>query len=198
MGEMSMWTRMPGQTWPGFAASFIAMWMTMMIPMMIPPFGVMLWRYRTVATTAGVTRLGVPSVLLGFGYFVVWAAVGVAMLPVMLALSGTSTVATPAFAVMAAIVQLTLRKARLDTTHPEIAAGGRVLPAEFGRFWRDGIRLGIHCAAGCAPLMAILLVIGGTDFRVMAAVTAVITAERLLSSRAVASLPVLLPPSVNG
>ena len=34
---MSMvWMRMPGQTWPGAAASFLGMWIVMMVAMMLP------------------------------------------------------------------------------------------------------------------------------------------------------------------
>jgi hypothetical protein len=34
---MSMaWMRMPGQTWPGAAASFLGMWVVMMVAMMLP------------------------------------------------------------------------------------------------------------------------------------------------------------------
>src|SRR5439155_4659683 len=45
MGEMPMpggwtmsmaWMRMPGQTWPGAAASFLCMWVVMMVAMMLP------------------------------------------------------------------------------------------------------------------------------------------------------------------
>jgi predicted metal-binding membrane protein len=45
MGEMLMpgdwsmsmtWTQMPGQTWPGAAASFLGMWVVMMLAMMLP------------------------------------------------------------------------------------------------------------------------------------------------------------------
>ena len=45
MGEMAMpgdwtmsmvWMRMPGQTWPGAAASFLGMWIVMMAAMMLP------------------------------------------------------------------------------------------------------------------------------------------------------------------
>src|SRR5881396_1936198 len=44
---MSMaWMRMPGQTWPGAAASFLGMWVVMMVAMMLPSLGPMLWRYR--------------------------------------------------------------------------------------------------------------------------------------------------------
>jgi predicted metal-binding membrane protein len=44
---MSMaWMRMPGQTWPGAAASFLGMWVVMMMAMMLPSLVPMLWRYR--------------------------------------------------------------------------------------------------------------------------------------------------------
>ena len=44
---MSMaWMRMPGQTWLGAAASFLGMWIVMMVAMMLPSLVSMLWRYR--------------------------------------------------------------------------------------------------------------------------------------------------------
>jgi predicted metal-binding membrane protein len=46
------------------------------------------------------------------------------------------------------------------------------------------LRIGIDCGACCAGLTAILLVAGMMDWRVMAAVTAAITAERLASDGA--------------
>jgi predicted metal-binding membrane protein len=46
-GTMSMaWMRVPGQTWPGAAASFVGMWVVMMVAMMLPCLVPMLWRYR--------------------------------------------------------------------------------------------------------------------------------------------------------
>ena len=53
------------------------------------------------------------------------------------------------------------------------------LPADPGTAWRYGLRLGLHCSRCCVGLMAILLVIGIMDLRVMAAVVAAITIERL-------------------
>jgi len=50
--------------------------------------------------------------------------------------------------------------------------------------WRFGLRLALHCSFGCIGLMAILLVLGVMDLRVMAIVTAAITAERLLPNGA--------------
>jgi hypothetical protein len=44
---MSMaWMRMPGQTWTGVAASFLGMWVVMMVAMMLPSFVPMLLRHR--------------------------------------------------------------------------------------------------------------------------------------------------------
>ena len=44
---MSMtWMRMPGQTWPGAAASFLGMWLVMMVAMMLPSLIPALWHYR--------------------------------------------------------------------------------------------------------------------------------------------------------
>src|SRR5262245_25195515 len=63
MGEMPMpggwtmsmaWMRMPGQTWPGAASSFLGMWAVMMVAMMLPSLSPMLWRYRQ--AVAGLER----------------------------------------------------------------------------------------------------------------------------------------------
>src|SRR5439155_21662824 len=56
---MSMaWMRMPGQTWPGAAASFLGMWVVMMVAMMLPSLVPMLRRYRESVVRTGETRLG--------------------------------------------------------------------------------------------------------------------------------------------
>jgi predicted metal-binding membrane protein len=64
---MSMaWMRMPGQTWPGAAASFLGMWVVMMVAMMLLPLLPVLARFR---------RNGLAA-LAGAGYFSVWALFG--------------------------------------------------------------------------------------------------------------------------
>src|SRR5918992_5846372 len=76
MGEMSMpggwtmsmaWMLMPGQTWPGAAASFLGMWVVMMVAMMLPSLAPILWRYREAVGTSGETRLGRLTALVGVG-----------------------------------------------------------------------------------------------------------------------------------
>src|SRR5581483_7569730 len=61
----------------------------------------------------------------------------------------------------------------------EMPGRGWTLPGDAGTAWRHGLRLGLHCARCCAGLTAILLVSGVTGLRVMAAVAAAITVERL-------------------
>src|SRR5215510_10177372 len=76
---MSMaWMRMPGQTWPGAASSFLAMWIVMMGAMMLPSLVPMLWRYRQAIARTGETRLGRLTALVGAGYFFVWTGFGMA------------------------------------------------------------------------------------------------------------------------
>ena len=56
---MSMaWMRMPGQSWPGAAATFIGMWSVMMIAMMLPVLVPMLLRYQTRGERRWHPRLG--------------------------------------------------------------------------------------------------------------------------------------------
>jgi predicted metal-binding membrane protein len=74
---MSMaWMRMPGQTWPGAAASFLGMWVVMMVAMLLPSLVPMLWRYRQAVGRTGETRLGRLTALVGVGYFFVWIVFG--------------------------------------------------------------------------------------------------------------------------
>src|ERR1700733_8248245 len=96
MGEMPMpggwtmsmaWMRMPGQTWPGAAASFLGMWIVMMVAMMLPSLLPMLRRYRQSIGRTGETRLGGLTALVGAGYFFVWTVLGIAVFPLGAALS---------------------------------------------------------------------------------------------------------------
>ena len=68
---MSMaWMRMPGQTLPGFAASFLGMWVVMMVAMMLPSLVP-----RAVALPRGGRQEGWLTAVVGGGYFFVWTAV---------------------------------------------------------------------------------------------------------------------------
>jgi predicted metal-binding membrane protein len=72
MGEMPMpggWTMSIGA-----AASFLSLWVVMMMAMMLPSLVPMLWRYEA--------HLGRLTALVGAGYFFVWALFGIATFPV--------------------------------------------------------------------------------------------------------------------
>jgi predicted metal-binding membrane protein len=197
MGEMPMprgwtmsmaWMRMPGQTWPGAAASFLGMWVVMMAAMMLPSLAPMLWRYRQALGRPGGTRLGRLTALVGVGYFFVWTGFGMAAFPLGVALAEVEMqlpelaravpIAVGVVVLTAGALQFTAWKAHHLACCRE-APGGRTLPADAGTAWRHGLRLGLHCSSCCAGLTATLLVIGVMDLRAMAVVAAAITAERL-------------------
>ena len=198
MGEMPMpggwtmsmaWMRMPGQTWPGAAASFLGMWVAMMLAMMLPSLMPMLWRYRQAVGKTGETRLGRLTALVSIGYFFVWTVFGMAafLLGVALAtiemqqpaVARAAPIAVGVVVLIAGAHQLTGWKARHLACCREAPGRGRMLPADAGTAWRHGLRLGLHCCHCCAGLMAILLVTGVMDLRAMAVVAAAITVERL-------------------
>src|SRR5262245_24289346 len=187
---MSMtWMRMPGQTWPGAAASFLGMWVVMMVAMMLPSLIPTLWRYRQAVGGTGEKRLGPMTTLVGVGYFLVWTAIGMAVFPVGAALAAIEMrqpalalavpIATSLIVLVAGAFQFTTWKAHHLACCRDVVGEGRTLAADAGAAWGYGLRLGIHCSCCCAGLTAILLVIGVMDLRVMAVVAAAITSERL-------------------
>jgi len=187
---MSMaWMRMPGQTWPGAAASFLGMWTVMMVAMMLPSLVPMLWRYRESVAGAGKARLGRLTALVGAGYFFIWTAVGLAAFPLGVALAAIEMqqpalaravpIAAGVVVLIAGALQLTAWKAHYLACCRGTAGYDRTLPANASTAWRHGLRLGLHCSCCCAGPMAILLVIGVMDLRAMAVVAAAITIERL-------------------
>jgi predicted metal-binding membrane protein len=201
MGEMPMpggwsmstaWMRMCGQTWPGVAASFLGMWVVMMVAMMLPSLVPMLLRYREVVSGTGVTRLGWLTMRVGVGYFFVWTVFGMAAFPLGVALAAlemelpTLARAVPFAAsvivLIAGVLQFTAWKARRLACCREIPGRclrGAALSADAATAWRHGLRLGLHCSYCCASLTMVLLVAGVMDLRVMAVVAAAVTAERL-------------------
>jgi len=191
---MSMaWMRMPGQTWLGAAAAFLAMWVVMMMAMMLPSLMPTLWRYRRAVGAEGGTRLGRLTALAGAGYFAVWAVFGLSAYPLGVALAAVAMrlpavaravpMAAGAVVLIAGLLQFTAWKARqLDCCRETPGCGG-VLQADAGTAWRYGTRLGLRCSYCCAGLTASLLVVGVMDFRAMAVVTAAVNAERLAGRR---------------
>ena len=188
---MSMaWMPMCGQTWLGAAASFVGMWVVMMVAMMLPSLVPMLRRYRQAVGGTGEVRLTLLTVLVGAGYFVVWSGLGMAVFPLGAglaaiamqepALSRVVPLAAGAVVLFAGALQFTAWKIHHLACCREVPRCCRPLPADAGTALRHGLRLGVHCGTCCANLTVILLAMGVMDLRVMATVTAAITAERLL------------------
>ena len=197
MGEMPMpggwtmsmmWMRMPGQTWPGAAASFLGMWVMMTVAMMLPSLLPMLWRYGQAIGRIGGPRRSSLTAIVGLGYFFVWTMFGVAAFALGAALAAIEMqqpalarvvpIAAGVVVLIAGSLQRTAWKARYLACCREAPRRSRALLAAAGA-WRHGLRLGLHCGYSCSGPMAILLVIGVMDLRAMALVTAAITLERL-------------------
>ena len=190
---MSMaWMPMSGQTRAHAAATFLGMWVVMMVAMMLPALVPMLWRYRQAVHNTGATHLGWLTALAGAGYFLVWAGFGLAVFPLGAVLTSAAMeepalaravpIAIGVLVLIAGALQFTAWKARHLACCRETPARGRALPADAGTAWRHGLRLGLHCVASSGGLMAILLGLGVMDLRAMAVVAAAIAAERLASA----------------
>src|SRR5262249_8920492 len=152
------------------AASFLGMWLVMMVAMMLPSLLPMLWRYREAVGRTGETRLGRLTALVGVAYFLVWTAFGMAAFPLGVALAALE-MQQPALAravpsavgvvvVIAGRLQFTAWKARQLASCRDAPGRGAALPADARTAWRQGLRLGLSCSRCCAGLMAILLVVG--------------------------------------
>ncbi|WP_283151170.1 DUF2182 domain-containing protein [Silvimonas soli] len=188
---MSMtWMRMPGQTWLRAGAVFLGMWVMMMVAMMLPALAPVLWRYQQWASRSAHARPARLTILVGLAYFSVWTMVGLAAFLVGITLATLAMQqpvlarAVPSLAgtvvLMAGALQFTRWKAHLlACCRGSSGHGGEFGPANASNAWRYGLQLGSHCCQCCAGLTAILLVGGVMDLRMMAIVTAAISAERL-------------------
>ena len=185
---MSMtWMRMPGQSWTGAAATFLGMWIVMMIAMMLPVLAPMLLRYQRAVGPEGATRLARLTIVVAAAYFLIWTLLGLAVYPVGVALAEAAMTrpslarATPfAFGLVVLItglLQFTSWKARqLACCRANPAQG---LRSDSGTAFRHGLKLGIRCIRCCLGPTAILLCLGVMDLRAMTIVTAAIALERL-------------------
>jgi predicted metal-binding membrane protein len=183
---MSMaWMRMPGQTWADAAATFMGMWIVMMVAMMLPSLVPMLVRWRR-GPTAPDEALGACTLVAVAGYFLVWTLVGAGAYPVGVAIGAATMrwdavaravpLATGVALVLAGWFQQTAwKRAQLAACLHDSACAA---PPARQSAWRDGVRMGIACARCCAGWMAVLLVTGVLDVGAMTAVAAGITAER--------------------
>jgi predicted metal-binding membrane protein len=138
-----MWLRMPGQSWAGAAAAFLAMWLVMMIAMMVPSLAPLL---------ASRSDRGL-AVRAGAGYFAVWTLFGAAVYVLGVALAAaelrwpavarSAPLAAGVALLGAGCVQLTAWKAnRLARCR---ACAAPASPDAAGAV-RQGVRFGVQCA----------------------------------------------------
>jgi predicted metal-binding membrane protein len=180
--------RMPGGNGPGSAVSFLGMWLPMMAAMMLPSLLPLLWRCHRAAARAGGMHPGRSTLLVGLGYFLAWTLAGLAVDVVGAAFAAVAmrlpvphramASATGAVVLLAGLLQFTGWKARRlaccrAPTHDV------PLREDASTALGHGLRLGRHCIGCCAGATAVLFALGWMDLRVMAVVTAAVTAERL-------------------
>ena len=165
-----------------------AMVALMMVAMMVPSITPTLWRHHRTLRAVRVRCAGLQTMLVGLAYASVWATIGLALfalserLAEMAMMAGADLPIAPwaagAAVLCAGMLQRSPWKAKqlvlCRTFTPTRTASGSVVTA-----WRDGTRLGVHCALSCAAPTAALFVAGLMDPRAMLALTVAITAERL-------------------
>jgi predicted metal-binding membrane protein len=186
------WTPLCGQTWFHTAATFAGMWAVMMPAMMLPVLVPMLWRDREACRDGLASYPALLTILTGAGYFLVWLLAGCAVFPVGAALAMIAMrfpalaralpAAAGAVVICAGLLQFTRWKAQRLASCRETHRCVRRLPNNAFAALQHGMRLGLHCGCCCANWMAVLLAAGVMDLRVMALVTAAMTAERIAPS----------------
>jgi predicted metal-binding membrane protein len=175
-----MWMRMPGQSWLSVVASFLGMWIVMMMAMMLPSLIPVIAPHRS------------RAIAIATSYFVIWAAAGVAAACIGFIVA-TISMHLPQFAqaapllssavvVMAGFAQFSSWRTQYLTCCRAPAACETMRTGTHSP-WGAGVRLGIHCVACCANLTVLLLVLGMMDLRAMTAITIAITLERLAPAR---------------
>ena len=180
------WMRMPDQSWPAAVATFLGMWIVMMIAMMLPALAPMLLRYQRAVNAVGAPRLAGLTIVVAVAYFLVWAAFGLAVYPVGIALAETvmtrpslarmTPLALGLVVMIAGLLQFSAWKARQLACCR--ATPAQDLRADSRTAFRHGLLLGIRCSRCCLGLTAILFSLGVMDLRAMAMVTAAIGLER--------------------
>jgi predicted metal-binding membrane protein len=198
MGELPMpggwklsmvWMRMPGSTWLDAGASFLCMWIVMMIAMMLPSVAPKLLRdHSEIHNSVGAVRAGLATGTAAVAYLLVWAVFGAVVYPVGVAITAIELqqpmvaravpVAAGAAVLIGGLLQFTKWKMQqLECCH---GSPGSLTPiADARAAFQRGVRMGIDCSKCCLGFVGILLSVGIMDLRAMTIVTAAITLERL-------------------
>ena len=169
-------------------AATALMTVAMMVAMMLPSVAPTLWRHHRHLRAARTPHAAQRTTLFAVGYAGVWAMIGLALFAMSVELSPmgmASSTAPPlapwagAIVLCAGVLQCSRWKARqlLRCRHTCVTADA--IRDHVATAWREGSRLGVDCSLSCAAPMAMLFVAGLMDIRMMAVITAAITAERV-------------------
>lgn len=180
-----MWMPMSGQGWVASAVTFLLMWESMMIAMMLPSAVPMLLRYGQTQNRESQLSACLSMLQVASGYFFVWLLIGILVAGIGMAL-GQVTMESSGFSktipllsglalVLAGVIQLSpwkmrgLRQCRVITTSLKNRSK-----------WHIGLNEGVSCAICCSGPMLILLVIGVMNLVMMVIVTVIIALEKLI------------------
>jgi predicted metal-binding membrane protein len=175
-----MWMQMPGQTWLLSGLSFLFMWLTMMVAMMMSSAFLMFLKTQ---------RNWLSLCYMASGYFAIWllAGVGIYILGVVFnnaaMRSANLSRAVPFFSGTSLIIlgafQLTGSKMK-HVLRCRSPFGCACSCPQNETSFRLGCKQGMACCACCYPLMIIQVILGMMNLFVMAVITMIITAEKLL------------------
>jgi predicted metal-binding membrane protein len=184
-----MWTKLPEQSWFSAAASFMSMWVVMMVAMMLPSLVPTLLSYRHYLRGLDKYHLGALTVFVAVGYFAVWTIFGAVAYPLGVGLTAAEAqwssigrlapVATVLVLLCAGCFQFTAWKTHQLACCRDTSDLAKMLPASAKSAWQYGLRLGFHCVLCCFGLMTILLITGVMNLGIMVLVATGITVERL-------------------
>ena len=182
-----MWMLMPEQSWFEAAASFVRMWIMMMMAMMLPAVLPRLLYYRLAIRRNGSNKSDALTLVVATGYVFVWLLVGMVIFPVGFWLASLSMqyqmlasmvpLITGVVVILAGILQLSSWKKQ----QLKCCRGGHEHEAltDLSSAWRYGLSLGVSCNYCCAPMTLALLVLGVMNPLAMILVAMAIIAERL-------------------
>lgn len=166
---------------PSSALMMDVMMVAMMVAMMLPSFAPVVWRYHHGMRMMRAPYAGQDATLLALGYVSVWVVMSVGLLALNGKLLPTAIQSWPAGVIIlcAGALQCSGWKAK-----QLLRCGGAciTMPANSQHLitaWWQGCRLGVYCGLSCAAPMAVLVVAGLMDARMMMVITAAITAERV-------------------
>lgn len=175
-----MWMRMPGNTWMESFASFMLMWMAMMIAMMMPAALAMFLKIKKRWSFLCYTALG---------YFIVWILAGIPVYFLGMQLAAASmqseslSNAVPLLfgitLILAGLYQFTPLK-MTTLLHCRSAYGCAISCLQNNTGFLLGSKQGISCCICSAALMMVQLILGIMNPLIMIIVAIAITLEKLL------------------